>query len=193
MADGIFSKFGNKIRHTFSQMGSLLGKGLKYGGAIGAVVGAGVAIWATAGAGLIPVLLWGAFGGLLGGHTGGIIGGTIGGALGTLKGFVTRPKPDGDQIIEKAVAEGTLQKPAAGVEQAPSVSQPLQTISPQAPTDLQGLTAALKESHATAPSAQAPTSWQQRMAPEGRPVKAVSWRERAAQQSQQTATPLGKV
>lgn len=189
MADGIFSKLAQKTGHVFGQMGGLLVKGLRIGAAIGALVGVGVAFAALGFT--MPLLVWGAVAAGAGGMLGGLTGGAIGSALGTLKGVFTRAKPDGDKIIEDAVAKG-MQPSSAGVEQLqamPAMSQsiPRQIIRPQAqpvgkitPTtlsDLQQMTAELNTSQLSG-------SWGQRVRPDGPQQLAGSWSERTAQQPQ---------
>lgn len=198
MAESVSQKIGNKSGHIFNQGMMWLKKGAQIGAVIGAVAAVGSLFLAAnvASMGLINVAIAAAGYGLVGAAGGAVAGLCSGGIFGTLKGMLTRPKPNGEQIMQDAL---NCEKPHVDVltpAQEPQVAQqPEQAQAPQQPTanasalpqealaELNAMTKTLNEIQANAqvasqsqqteqlqPAAQAsaavPANWQQRVQPQ---------------------------
>jgi hypothetical protein len=170
MGRGITDAIGDKSRHMWENTKNHMVKGVRAGAAIGAALGVvGLFLFTSVASGGLGAILGGMlFAGIGGGFLGSVSGLGIGGAFGALKGALTRTRPDGDHIVQEAVAEGQSKLPMPEQQQGQVVSAPAQGQMPAAAVaDLREMTRTLNEikanQGAATQGAASPVSWRDRV------------------------------
>ncbi|MCH2547893.1 MAG: hypothetical protein MK052_09840 [Alphaproteobacteria bacterium] len=182
MPQNIFQKTGNQAAHVTQRIKMGIRTGARVGAIAGAAIGVG-ALFVTANVMTMGSanLLVGMASFALAGSVGGAIGGmSLGGVAGAVRGLLTRPKPNGDQITDNALECGKdAEQPAPPEKQkgaAPTVAQtranatqPKQRasgLSQEAMDEVTNLTRQMNQSHVGNVPAQAAApaqeSWQAR-------------------------------